>query len=59
MNFEKILTEHNGPHFIEIEKFEFKSRFEFQSLLESLQYVFNIIMWIRDTGCYNLLASAQ
>ncbi len=26
--------------------------FEFQQLLGSLKHVINIIMWIRDTGCY-------
>jgi hypothetical protein len=27
--------------------------FEFQQLLGSLKHVINIIMWIRDTGCYS------
>jgi hypothetical protein len=30
--------------------------FEFQQLLGSLKHVINIIMWIRDMGCYNAAA---
>jgi hypothetical protein len=39
--------------FQNLENFEFDSRFGNSSTLRSLKYVINIIMWIRDTGCYN------
>jgi hypothetical protein len=31
---------------------EFKSRFRNSTTLRSLKHVINIIIWIRDTGCY-------
>jgi hypothetical protein len=53
INSEKKLTELNGPHFTEIETSNLNLDFEFQPLLGTLKHVFNIIMWIRDMGCYN------
>jgi hypothetical protein len=38
--------------FQNLEDFEFNSRFRNSSTLRSLKYVINIIIWIRDTGCY-------
>jgi hypothetical protein len=42
--------------FQNLEDFEFNSRFRNSSTLRSLKHVINIIMWIRDTGCYNWLS---
>jgi hypothetical protein len=45
INSEKSTTELNGPHF---------SEFGRPNLTLDLEiHVINIIMWIRDTGCYN------
>jgi hypothetical protein len=38
--------------FQNLEDFEFNSRFRNSSTLRSLKHVINIIMWIRDMGCY-------
>jgi hypothetical protein len=37
----------------DLKKFEFNSRFRNYQHLWSLKHVINIIMCIRDTGCYN------
>jgi hypothetical protein len=42
---EKSTTELNGPHFIELENFRIQ-------IIGSLKHVINIIICIRDTGCY-------
>jgi hypothetical protein len=33
--------------------------FEFQQLLVCLKHMINIIMWIRDTGCYMFLTKRK
>jgi hypothetical protein len=36
-----------------LENLNLNSDFEIQQLLGSLQHLINIIIWIRDTGCYS------
>jgi hypothetical protein len=35
------------------------SDFEIQQHLGSLKYMINIIIWIRDTGCYNCIPALR
>jgi hypothetical protein len=37
-----------------LEDFKLKLRLEIQQHLGSLKHVINIIIWMRDTGCYSL-----
>jgi hypothetical protein len=54
INSEKSMTELNGPHFTEIGRLRILTLdLEIHQHLRSLKHVINIIMWIRDTGCYN------
>jgi hypothetical protein len=39
--------------FQNLEDFKFNSDLEIHQHLGSLKHVINIIMWIRDTGCYS------
>jgi hypothetical protein len=50
---DKLTTELNGPHFTEFGRPNLTLDLEIHQHLGSLKYVINIIMWIRDTGCYN------
>jgi hypothetical protein len=52
INSEKSTTELNGPHFSEFGR-NLTLDLEIHQHLGSLKYVVNIIMWIRDTGCYS------
>jgi hypothetical protein len=38
-----------------LKDFEFNSNLEIQQHFESLKHVINIIIYIRDTGCYKFL----
>jgi hypothetical protein len=42
-----------------LEDFEFNSRFRNSTTLRSLKHVINIIIWIRDTGCYTTSAQTS
>jgi hypothetical protein len=53
INSEKSTTELNGPHFSEFGRPNLTLDLEIHQHLESLKYVINIILWIRDTGCYS------
>jgi hypothetical protein len=54
LNSEKSTTELNGPHFTEKSKTSnLTLDLKIQQHLGSLKHVINIIMWIRDTGCYS------
>jgi hypothetical protein len=55
INSVKLLTELNGPHYTELENLNLNLDFEFQHLLGSLKHVINIIIRIRDMGCYRVL----
>jgi hypothetical protein len=55
INSEKLMTELNGSHCSEFGRLNLTLDLEIHQHLGSLKYVINIIMWIRDTGCYNLL----
>jgi hypothetical protein len=53
LNSKKSITELNGPHFTEIGILRILTLdLEIQQHLGSLKLVINIIIWIRDTGCY-------
>jgi hypothetical protein len=53
INSKKSTTELNGPHFSEFRKtLNLTLDLEIYQHLASLKPVINIIMWIRDTGCY-------
>jgi hypothetical protein len=55
INSEKLTTELNGPHFLESQKTSnLTLDLEIHQHLGSLKYVINIIIWIKDTGCYNI-----
>jgi hypothetical protein len=47
------MTELNGPHFSEFGRLNLTLDLEIPQHLGSLKHVINIIMWIRDTGCYS------
>jgi hypothetical protein len=53
LNSEKSTTELNGPDFTEIGRLNLTLDLEIQQHLGSLKHVINIIIWIRDTGCYS------
>jgi hypothetical protein len=56
INSEKSTTELNDPHFTEIGTLRILTLdLEIYQHLGSLKHVINIIMWIRDMGCYNSL----
>jgi hypothetical protein len=52
INSEKSMTELNDPHFTELGRPNLTLDLEIQQHLVSLKYVINIIIWIRDMGCY-------
>jgi hypothetical protein len=52
INSEKSTTKLNGPHFSEFGILNLTLDLEIHQHLGSLKYVINIIMWIRDMGCY-------
>jgi hypothetical protein len=53
INSERSTTKLNGPHFTKIGRLQILTLdLEIHQHLGSLKYVINIIMWIRDTGCY-------
>jgi hypothetical protein len=52
INSEKSTTELNGPHFSEFGILNLTLDLEIHQHLGSLKHVINIIMWIRDMGCY-------
>jgi hypothetical protein len=53
LNSEKLTTELNGLHFRDWKTLNLSLDLEIQQHLGSLKHVINIIIWIRDTGCYN------
>jgi hypothetical protein len=53
INSEKSTTELNGPHYTELGKTSnLTIDLEIRQYLGSLKHVINILMWIRDMGCY-------
>jgi hypothetical protein len=53
LNSEKLITELNDPHFTEIGILRILTLdLEIQQHLGSPKLVINIIIWIRDMGCY-------
>jgi hypothetical protein len=50
------MTQLSGPHYTE-QTLNLNLDFEFQQLLWSLKHMINIIIWIRDTGCYNVASA--
>jgi hypothetical protein len=55
INSEKSTTELNDPHFSESQNTSnLTLDLEIHQHLGSLKYVINIIIWIKDTGCYNI-----
>jgi hypothetical protein len=53
INSKKSTTELNDPHFTEFGRLNLTLDLEIHQHLESLKHVINIIIWIRDTGCYS------
>jgi hypothetical protein len=53
INSEKSTSELNGPHFTEFGRLNLTLDLEIHQYLGSLKHVINIIMWIRNTGCYS------
>jgi hypothetical protein len=52
INSEKSTMELNGPHYTEQKTLNLTLDLEIHQHLGSLKHVINLIMWIRDTGCY-------
>jgi hypothetical protein len=51
--YEKLTTELNDPHYTEFGRLNLTPDLEIHQHLGSFKHVINIIMWIRDMGCYS------
>jgi hypothetical protein len=59
INSEKSTTELNGPHYRNWKTSNLTLDLEIQQHLGYLKHVTNIIIWIRDMGCYNELEESR